>query len=48
MKVPQDCHKIAMALLAASLDMRTQMKADVSFTKCQKKSELVTAGGFAS
>ena len=33
MRVAQDCHKIAMALLTASLDIRTQMKADVSFTK---------------
>lgn len=33
MRVAQDCHKIAMALFVASLDIRTQMKADVSFTK---------------
>ncbi len=49
MKVTQNCHKKGMALLAALVDLKTQMKADVSFTKCQKKWEmLITAGGISN
>ena len=46
MKVSQNCHKKGMALLAALVDLRTQMNTDVSFEKCQHKLEmLITAGG---
>lgn len=49
MKVAQNCHKKGMALLAALANLKTQMKADVSFTKCQKKWEmLITSGGMSN